>query len=125
MGGILLLLAARAPDRERALGRWAFQCVDRLTFLSSAEEGAAKGERNKAVLIAVLDTGRGCLCRGGIHPVVKIGSRFLKGKNACIGLKAFHGSMFCVPCFEIYIPSLFSSSPLWSANFKTKHALNI
>ena len=28
-------------------------------------------------------------------------------------------------CFEICTPSLFSLSPLWTANFKTKYALNL
>ena len=41
------------------------------------------------------------------------------------GRRSFLGQIFCVLCFEICIPSLFSPSPLCSANFKTKHALNL
>ena len=37
----------------------------------------------------------------------------------------FLDQKFCVACFEIYIHSLFFPSLLWSANFKTKHALNL
>ena len=40
------------------------------------------------------------------------------------GSRYFLGQRFCVLYFEICIPSLFSPSPLWSANFKTKHAQN-
>ena len=36
----------------------------------------------------------------------------------------FFGKRFWVLNFEICTPYLFSPSPLWSANFKTKHALN-
>ena len=40
------------------------------------------------------------------------------------GPRYFMGQMFCAPCFEIWTPSLFSPSPLCSASFKTKWALN-
>ena len=40
------------------------------------------------------------------------------------GWRYLLGERFCVVCFEICAPSLFSFS-LLSANFKTKHALNL
>ena len=44
----------------------------------------------------------------------------------CTGVELFLGSkVLCLPYFEICAPSLFSPSPLWSVNFKTKHALNL
>ena len=40
-------------------------------------------------------------------------------------LVVFLFQRFCVLCFEICIPSLFSPSLLWSAIYKTKQALNL
>ena len=41
------------------------------------------------------------------------------------GQSYFLGQRFCVLCFEICIPSLFSPSPLCGANFKIKQTLNL
>ena len=42
-----------------------------------------------------------------------------------LGIRYFLGQRFCVLCFENCTSSLFSTSPLWSSNFKIKRALNL
>ena len=41
------------------------------------------------------------------------------------GSRYFSGQRICALCLDIYIPSLFFPSHLWSANFKAKHVLNL
>ena len=50
------------------------------------------------------------------------GFGFISWQYLCTGVELFLGSK--VLC-EICTPSLFSLSPLWTANFKSKHAMNL